>query len=204
MFRKLHVFNCCWFARIIIEDIVHMQWHVDILYTNVCLGQRQPLNYYLIVSWGSNGERNKMSPVYWELIIYIIQIRHFIKQLFIYLSMFVCLFVCLMVFSATFNNISAISWRSSIMVKETGGSGENHRSVANHWQTLSHNVIHFAQIEIRTHNNSSDRHWRSRPRRPPLEGSDMDINEYERLSNIKHIKVQKERFDCWFYISQSQ
>ena len=36
------------------------------------------------------------------------------------------------------------------------------------------------------------------------EGSDMDINEYERLSNIKHIKVQKERFDCWFYISQSQ
>jgi len=63
-----------------------------------------------------------MSPVYWELIIYIIQIRHFIKQMFIYLGVFVCLFVCLMVFNATFTNISAISWRSSIMVKETGGS----------------------------------------------------------------------------------
>ena len=73
-----------------------------------------------------------MSHVYWELIIYIIQVRHFIKQMFIYLSMFVCLFVCLMVFNATFNNISAISWRSSILVKETRGSGENHRSVANH------------------------------------------------------------------------
>ena len=36
-----------------------------------------------------------MSPVYWELIIYIIQVRHFIKQMFIYLSMFVCFFVCL-------------------------------------------------------------------------------------------------------------
>jgi hypothetical protein len=62
-----------------------------------------------------------MSPVYWELIIYIIQVRHFIKQMFIYLSMyvclFVCLFVCLMVFHATFNNISAISWRSAILMK---------------------------------------------------------------------------------------
>jgi hypothetical protein len=73
-----------------------------------------------------------MSPVYWELIIYIIQIRHFIKQMFIYLSMFVCLLVCLMVFNATINNISAISWRSSIMVKETGGFGENKLSVTNH------------------------------------------------------------------------
>jgi hypothetical protein len=165
------------------------------------LGQHQPLNYYFIVWWGSSGGRNKMSPWYWELIIYIIKVRHFIKQMFIYL---VCLFVCLMVFKATLNNISAISWRSYILVKETGGSGENHRSVANHWHTLSHNVIHFAQIEIRTHNNSSDRHWRSRPRRPPLVRNDMDINEYERYSNITHIKVQKERFDCWFYISQSR
>ena len=61
------------------------------------LGQHQPLNYYFIVWWGSSGGRNKMSPWYWELIIYIIKVRHFIKQMFIYL---VCLFVCLMVFKA--------------------------------------------------------------------------------------------------------
>ena len=73
-----------------------------------------------------------MSPVYWELIIYIIQVRQFIKQMFIYLSMFVCLFVCLMVFHATFNNISATSLLSAILVKETGGSGENKRSITNH------------------------------------------------------------------------
>jgi hypothetical protein len=42
------------------------------------------------------------------------------------------LFVCLMVFNATFNNISAISWRSVLLVEETGGSGENHRPVASH------------------------------------------------------------------------
>jgi hypothetical protein len=43
--------------------------------------------------------------------------------------------VSVMVFNATFNNISVISWRSVVLVEETG---ENHRSVASHWQTLSH------------------------------------------------------------------
>ena len=40
--------------------------------------------------------------------------------------------VCLMVFNATFNNISVISWRSVLLVEETGGPRENHRPVANH------------------------------------------------------------------------
>jgi hypothetical protein len=31
-----------------------------------------------------------------------------------------------MVFNATFNNISAKSWRSVVLVKETGEPGENH------------------------------------------------------------------------------
>ena len=42
-----------------------------------------------------------------------------------------------MVFNATFNTISAISWRPVLLVEETG---ENQRSAASHWQTLSHNV----------------------------------------------------------------
>jgi hypothetical protein len=37
-------------------------------------------------------------------------------------------------------------------VEETGGPGENHRPVASHWQTLSHQVVYLALIEIRTHN----------------------------------------------------
>jgi hypothetical protein len=40
------------------------------------------------------------------------------------------MFVCLMVFNATFNNISVISWRSVLLVEETGVSGENHWPVA--------------------------------------------------------------------------
>jgi hypothetical protein len=64
-----------------------------------------------------------------------------------------------MVFNATFNNISVISWRSVLLVEETGGPGENHRRVTSHWQTLLHNVVHLALIEIQIHNISGDRHW---------------------------------------------
>ena len=37
-----------------------------------------------------------------------------------------------MVFNATFNNISVISWRSVLLVAETGGPGENQRLVASY------------------------------------------------------------------------
>jgi len=43
-----------------------------------------------------------------------------------------------MVFNATFNNISAILWRSVLLVEETGVPGENHRPVERHWQTWSY------------------------------------------------------------------
>ena len=44
--------------------------------------------------------------------------------------------VRLIVFNATFNNISVISWRSLLLVEETGVHGESHRPAACHWQTL--------------------------------------------------------------------
>ena len=65
--------------------------------------------------------------------------------------------VVFMVFNATFKNISAISWRSVLLVEETGVFGENHRPVASHRPTLSHNVVHLALVEMRTHNISGDR-----------------------------------------------
>jgi hypothetical protein len=39
------------------------------------------------------------------------------------------------------NNSSVISWRSVLLVEETWVPWENHRSVASHWQTLSHHVV---------------------------------------------------------------
>ena len=53
-----------------------------------------------------------------------------------------------MVFNATYNNISVISWRSVLLVEETGVHGENHRSAK-----LYHIML------CRTHNFSGDRHW---------------------------------------------
>ena len=46
-----------------------------------------------------------------------------------------------MVFNATINNISVISWRSLLLVEETGIPGENNRPVVNQEQTLSHNIV---------------------------------------------------------------
>jgi hypothetical protein len=40
--------------------------------------------------------------------------------------------VWFMVFNATFNNISAISWQSVLLVEETKVPGENHRPVVSH------------------------------------------------------------------------
>ena len=48
-----------------------------------------------------------------------------------------------MLFNATFNYFSVISWQSVLLVEETGVHRETHRPVANHWQTVSHNVVSF-------------------------------------------------------------
>jgi hypothetical protein len=46
-----------------------------------------------------------------------------------------------MVINTSFNNISAISRQSAVLVDEIGIPGENHQPVANPWPTLSHNAI---------------------------------------------------------------
>jgi hypothetical protein len=58
-----------------------------------------------------------------------------------------------MVFNVTFNTISAISQRSVLLVEEIRVLGENHRTVASHWQTLSHNVVSITprHERVRTH-----------------------------------------------------
>ena len=62
-------------------------------------------------------------------------------------------------FNATFNNILDISWRSVLLVQETGIPGENHRPVVSHRQTLSHNVVSstLRLSGVQTYNVNSDR-----------------------------------------------
>jgi hypothetical protein len=49
-----------------------------------------------------------------------------------------------MVFNATFNNISVTSWRSVLLVEETGVPGKNHRPVGSNCQTLYH-ILFFRE-----------------------------------------------------------
>ena len=48
------------------------------------------------------------------------------------ISLLIKLGVKIMVFNVTFNNISVISWRSVLLVEESGVPGENHQPVASH------------------------------------------------------------------------
>ena len=66
-----------------------------------------------------------------------------------------------MVLSATFNNISVISWRSVLLVEETGVPGKTtDLYMLQVTDKLSHNVVSSTPrlIGIRTHNFSGDRH----------------------------------------------
>jgi hypothetical protein len=57
------------------------------------------------------------------------------------------------------NNFAGkLLWQSVLLVGETGVPRENHLPATSNLQTLSHNVVHLALIEIRTRNVSCDRH----------------------------------------------
>ena len=62
-----------------------------------------------------------------------------------------------MVFNATFKNISAILWRSVLLLEEIGVAGENHRPAASHCQALSHNVV--SSIPRRERDSNSQLSW---------------------------------------------
>ena len=71
-----------------------------------------------------------------------------------------------MPFSATFNNISVISWWSVVHIGE--GNRRNHWPVANHWQTLSHILLSHKSTSswpagIRTLNAPYDHDHRTTP-----------------------------------------
>jgi len=53
-----------------------------------------------------------------------------------------------MVLNATFNTISVITWRSVLLVEETGVPGENHRPVASQWQTLLHAGFEITTVVV--------------------------------------------------------
>ena len=55
------------------------------------------------------------------------------------------------VFNATFNNISVISWRSVLLVEETGVPREHQWPVASHWQTCHIMLYQVHRLFVQIH-----------------------------------------------------
>jgi hypothetical protein len=105
-------------------------------------------NYFLYISNNSGRKTVYNELIYveqqykgcWRKTVYneLIYVEQQYKGCFFTISL-----IAVMVFNATFNNISVISWRSVLLVTETG---ENHLPVTSHSPTLSHNVLHFSVV----------------------------------------------------------
>ena len=56
--------------------------------------------------------------------------------------------VRVLVLNTTFNNILDILWQSVLLVEKTGVPGENHGSVASHWQILYNDIMMVRTLHI--------------------------------------------------------
>ena len=118
-------FFICYLSVFISMDYLQY-WIKQMIF--VCLRRLDIFDFSTIVDNENASKENSVSSrkcSYWPC------------QLIVVLNMVMVIVLKVMVFNATFNNISAISWLSVLLVEETGVHGKNHRPVASYRQSVS-------------------------------------------------------------------
>jgi hypothetical protein len=120
--------HCLYYSQTCLKGHIYVTNHC--LYYKYCL---KLMNFNINQIRGHRG-RNRMVVGFTTT--YVISAHHQVSIISVVTWENLVYMFCLMLFNATFNNISNISWWAVLLVEEIG---ENHRPVASHWQTLSHN-----------------------------------------------------------------
>jgi hypothetical protein len=102
-------------------------WYGDLWFISRPIWKRPSINMYVYIQWCFSWCDT--------------DVKDSLSCSFTFISFLTKWRLGVMVFNATFNNISAISWRYILLVEDTGVPRENHWPAVSHWQTLSHNVV---------------------------------------------------------------
>jgi hypothetical protein len=94
-------------------------------------------------------------------------------------------------------NIPVISWMSVLLVGETGVHRENHRLVASHWQTLSHNVV--SSTPRHRQDSNSQFLWRLITRFTYDVWFNRDDSNYIILSGVHIVQKKLDLFHEYYY-----
>jgi hypothetical protein len=124
-------------------------------------------NYKTIVKFYWKQQKATILPTVYQGVISMLYCYHLFSMnqvpgdCYLYTRIYLCTFIVQQMYGYGVSTIFQLYCGSQFYWRTKPVPEENHRPVASHWQTLSHNVVSSTPrlSGIRTHNFSGDRNW---------------------------------------------